>query len=81
MDEWARHLPFVGRIMNTMIHSSTGVKPCSIVLSEEMNHTALKTLLTEEEGVVEAIKDQEETPLEWEDQWIGRLKDRKKMVY
>jgi len=78
MDEWTRHVPFVGRIMNTMIHSSTGVKPCSIVLSEEMSHTALKTLLIEEEGVVEAIEDREETPLEWEDQWIKRLKDRQK---
>ncbi len=33
--------PFVIRIMNTMVHSSTGVKPCTIVLSTEMSHETL----------------------------------------
>ena len=42
--EWSRHLPFTQRIMNSMIHSSTGLKPCVIVFgrdfSQEFIHTA-----------------------------------------
>ena len=75
MDEWGRYLAFVQRIMNTMVHSSTGVKPCVIVLSTEMSHETLKTL-TNSEG------SSEDTPmpesLEWEDKWIERLLERQK---
>ena len=75
MDEWGRYLAFVQRIMNTMVHSSTGVKPCVIVLSTEMSHETLKTL-TNSEG------SSEDTPmpesLEWDDKWIERLLEKQK---
>jgi transposase InsO family protein len=35
INEWSLHLPFAQRIMNSMIHSSTGVKPCQIVFGRE----------------------------------------------
>jgi hypothetical protein len=48
MDEWSRYLSFVQRIMNTMVHSSTGVKPCEIILSNEMSHESLKLMRKED---------------------------------
>jgi len=35
--EWSLHLPFSQRIMNSMIHSSTGVKPCQIFFGREFS--------------------------------------------
>ena len=44
INEWSIYLPFTQRIMNSMIHSSTGLKPCVIVFgrefSQEFIHTA-----------------------------------------
>jgi hypothetical protein len=31
IEEWSIYPPFVQRIMNSMVHSSTGVRPCEIV--------------------------------------------------
>ena len=76
MDEWSRYLAFVQRIMNTMVHSSTGVKPCTIVLSAEMSHETLKSLMnegSEEEGETPTLDS-----LEWEERWIDRLKERQR---
>ena len=44
MDEWSRYLSFVQR----MVHSSTGVKPCEIILSNEMSHESLKLMRKED---------------------------------
>jgi transposase InsO family protein len=42
--EWSLHLTFAQRIMNSMVHSSTGVKPCEIFFgrkfSQEFIHSA-----------------------------------------
>ena len=79
MDEWSRHLSFVQRIMNTMVHSSTGVKPCEIILSNEMSHESLKIQgevnVDTDGGAVEPSPS--EKP-EWEDLWIDRLKERQR---
>ena len=77
MEEWSRYLPFVQRILNTMVHSSTGVKPCSIVLSTEMSHETLKSLLIRDSS--ERPEDLSLKPLEWEDRWIDKLKDRQRL--
>ena len=70
MDECGRYLAFVQKIMNTMVHPSTGVKPCVIVLFAKMSHETLKTLTNSEDS-------DEDTPmpesLKWEDKWIERL--------
>ena len=76
MDEWSRHLSFVQRIMNTMVHSSTGVKPCEIILSNEMSHESLK--IQEEVNVDTnggAVEPSPSEKPEWEDLWIDRLKE------
>ena len=50
MDECGRYLAFVQKIMNTMVHPSTGVKPCVIVLSAKMSHETLNTLTNSEDS-------------------------------
>ncbi len=37
IDEWGKNVPLVLRIMNSMVHSSTGVRPSSIIYSEEID--------------------------------------------
>jgi len=78
MDEWSRYLSFVQRIMNTMVHSSTGVKPCEIILSNEMSHESLK-LVRKEDTVAEGGEgpSPSENP-EWEDLGIDHLKERQR---
>ena len=43
IDEWAKNVPLVQRIMNSMVHSSTGVRPCSIIYSEEIDPSIIRS--------------------------------------
>jgi hypothetical protein len=78
MDEWSRYLSFVQRIMNTMVHSSTGVKPCEIILSNEMSHESLKLMRKEDTAAEGGEEPSPSEKPEWEDLWIDRLKERQR---
>ena len=77
IDEWSREVPLVQRIMNSMVHSSTGVRPSSIVYSSEINPSIIRNtemiIDTEDrEKLKEAQPDEEESPdiIEWERDWL-----------
>ena len=78
MDEWSRYLSFVQRILNTMTHSSTGVKPCEIILSNEMSHESLKLVRKEDIALGSGEEPPPSEKPEWEDLWIDRLKERQR---
>ena len=46
IDEWSREVPLVQRIMNSMVHSSTGVRPSSIVYSSEIDPSIFRNTET-----------------------------------
>ncbi len=71
-------LSFVQRNMNTMIHSSTGVKPCEIILSNEMTHEPLKLVRKEDTVAGGGVGPSTSEKPEWEDLWIDRLKERQR---
>jgi hypothetical protein len=65
IDEWGKNVPLVQRIMNSMVHSSTGVRPSSIIYSEEIDPSIIKS-----SGEADL-----DNPLdEWEGQWLERLR-------
>jgi hypothetical protein len=43
LSEWSIYLPFAQRIMNSMIHSSTGVRPCEIVFGRDIGMEIITT--------------------------------------
>ena len=43
IDEWTKNVPLVQRIMNSMVHSSTGVRPCSIIYSERIDPSIIRS--------------------------------------
>jgi len=49
--EWSMYLPFAQRIMNSMYHSSTGVKPCQIVFGREFSQEFIKSVDGEESRI------------------------------
>ena len=51
INEWSLHLPFAQRIMNSMIHSSTGVKPCQIVFGREFSQEFISAADGEESEI------------------------------
>jgi hypothetical protein len=79
IDEWGKNVPLVQRIMNSMVHSSTGVRPSSIIYSEEIDPSIVRSIestlndKTEGTGIDEPENQGSELP-EWEDVWIDRLK-------
>ena len=65
IDEWGKNVPLVQRIMNSMVHSSTGVRPSSIIYSEEIDPSIIRS-----SGEADL-----DNPLdEWEGQWLERLR-------
>ena len=51
INEWSLHLPFAQRIMNSMIHSSTGMKPCLIVFGREFSQEFIHSADGEESKI------------------------------
>jgi hypothetical protein len=49
--EWSMHVPFVQRIMNSMLHSSTGLKPCQIVFGRDFSQEFITDAGGEESSV------------------------------
>ena len=50
-DSWSYNVPFAQRIMNSMIHSSTGVRPCEIVFGKEIGMEIITTAEGEDTGI------------------------------
>ena len=51
--EWGDYVPTVQRIMNNMVHGSTGLKPSKIIFAMEFSHELFKAKNTELEGTSE----------------------------
>jgi hypothetical protein len=67
IDDWGKNAPIVQRIMNSMVHSSTGVRPSSIIYSEEIDPSIVRS---SDPNSVDKVQELDE----WEDQWLRRLK-------
>ena len=49
--EWSMHLPFPQRIMNSIVHSSTGIKPCQIIFGRNFSQEFIKSADGEESSI------------------------------
>ena len=85
IDEWSREVPLVQRIMNSMVHSSTGVRSSSVVYSSEIDQSIFRnteTIIDTEdmEKLKEVQSGEEESPdiIEWERDWLLRLENSQK---
>ena len=93
--EWSLHLPFVQRIMNSMVHASTGLKPCQIVFGkdfsqelitaadgEESKISTIRVLKQVREGIDEGIEEEIEAVREEEDEetWLKDMKQRQQKI-
>ena len=67
IDDWGKNVPLVQRIMNSMVHSSTGVRPCSIIYSEEIEPSIVRSSNPNSTDEVQDLD-------EWEDRWLERLR-------
>ena len=91
--EWSLHLGFVQRIMNSMVHSSTGLKPCQIVFGKDFSQELITSadgeeskicvlrlakVTTDEEGADEAL----ETVREEDDEevWLKEMKQAQQVA-
>ena len=67
IDDWGKNVPLVQRIMNSMVHSSTGVRPSSIIFSEEIEPSIVRSSNPHSPAKVQELD-------EWENQWLERLR-------
>ena len=84
IDEWAKNVPLVQRILNSMVHSSTGVRPSSIIYSEELDPSIIRSSRStpnedEVDTTGETTKEESSDIIEWEEEWISRLKESQKI--
>jgi hypothetical protein len=85
IDEWGKNVPLVQRIMNSMVHSSTGVRPSSIIYSEDINPSIIRSSdsTLNNDKIIGSEEDEPENKqpeqLEWEDDWLNRLKTSQKV--
>ena len=83
IDEWAKNVPLVQRILNSMIHSSTGVRPSSIIYSEEIDPSIIRSRRStpnadEIETTDPTTEEESSSLIEWEQSWLNRLKESQK---
>jgi hypothetical protein len=83
IDEWAKNVPLVQRILNSMIHSSTGVRPSSIIYSEEIDPSIIRSRRStpnadEIETTDPTTEEESSSLIEWEQTWLDRLKESQK---
>ena len=72
IDEWAKNVPLVQRILNSMVHSSTGVRPSSIIYSEELDPSIIRSsrstpMEDEVDKTGETTKEESSDIIEWEE--------------
>ena len=67
IDDWGKNVPLVQRIMNSMVHSSTGVRPSSIIYSEEIEPSIVRS---SDPNSLDKVQELDE----WEDQGLERLR-------
>jgi len=75
--EWSSHVPFAQRIMNSMVHSSTGLKPCEIVFGREFSQEFITSASGEESqvSVIRVLKSSPETVNDESNESIGVVDD------
>jgi hypothetical protein len=91
--EWSLHLPFAQRIMNSMVHSSTGVKPCQIIFGRDFSQEFIRSANGEESTICvlkrvnEVSVDEEPTEgidvieeNEDEEKWLSDIKKAQRLA-